>query len=117
MDLRPFENISVTLFCLFCAVIVVYYLRIKHKERMEMIKLRALNPQDDDLTAKTQSLLGKAVLAISLALGLLTGMELSMNYSYFPSLVLYFICILFFCGIGLLVCYIIVSRVNEDDHR
>jgi hypothetical protein len=111
MNLQPYENISVTLFTLFCAVIIVYYLRIKHKERMEMIKIRQLNTEDGP-DGNKHSVLSKAILALSLAAGLVTGLFLSSCFPGLPSLILYFISILFFCGIGLLIYYLIVNRAG-----
>lgn len=111
MDLRPFENISVSLFCLMCTVIVIYYLRLRHKERMERIKLREIDTVED-LPANPNSLLGKAIVALSLAVGLVGGLLLSLNYPGLPSAILYLICLLFCGGAGLLVYYFIASRAD-----
>ena len=86
--------------------LLVYYLYLKHKERIEMIRMRELYPEDN-VEQKKLSLLSKAFLAFSLALGLITGQVLT---SYFPDqheVILYAISILSWGGIGLLIFYFI----------
>src|SRR3984957_1090039 len=100
MNIQPYENISTTILAILVSGIVIYYLRARHRERMELIRQQV--PGDEDQDQHRRSVLGKSILALSLGLGLLTGMCLAAAYPALPALVLYLAAILLCADPGLL---------------
>jgi hypothetical protein len=111
MDLRPFENISVSILAVLTSGIIVYYLKIKHKEKMELIKMRQISGNDNSFEQKKYSLLGNGILALSLAVSLFFGLILTIHFPGQPSLIIYLISILFFGGLGLIIYYLVIRKV------
>jgi hypothetical protein len=110
MDILPFENITTTILAILVSGIVIYYLRARHRERMELIRQQV--PGDEDQDQHRRSVLGKSILALSLGLGLLTGMCMAAAYPALPALVLYLAAILLCAGLGLLIYYLILRKPN-----
>jgi UDP-N-acetylmuramyl pentapeptide phosphotransferase/UDP-N-acetylglucosamine-1-phosphate transferase len=111
MNIQPYENIFMTLITLFVSVIVIYYLIIKHRERMEMIRMQQI-PDEEDPEQRKRSVLGKAIMMLALGIGLAIGMCLADSYRNLPALILYLVTVLLFGGIGLLIYYLILRKAK-----
>lgn len=101
----PFLLILFTLM----GVVVLYYLRNQHKEKMELIKKGENIISQDALQQMKLSNLAKGIISISLALGIFIGHILE-TYTSLETVVSYISMILLFFGIGSLAFYIIIRN-------
>lgn len=114
MALKELQPI-VFIICFFLAIIYFVYLRLKHKERMEMIKQGNHIDENNDKENLKFSVLSKAIILLSLSIGLVLALVIS-SYVQIERLIIiiYTICICGCCGIGLLIYYLIISKVVKD---
>jgi hypothetical protein len=94
----------------FCAII--YYIRAKHLEKIEMIKHGEFVFESNSMENRKWSALGKGILLVSLALGLGIAylLILKLELSDASAIVIYLICLLGSGGLGLLGYYWIIQK-------
>jgi len=110
MGIQTFEVIPVILFTLLSFLIVGFYIRLKHKEKIEIIKKSEFGFETSYLKNIKHSVLSKGILLVSLAVGMGIGFIISLDISGVSQLVIYSICLLGSGGIGLLIYYFIIRK-------
>ncbi len=92
-----------------CAVVLAYYLKNQHKEKLELIKRGENIVFQDALEQMRLNSLARGIIAIALALGLFLG-HLLEQYTTLNILVSYLSMLFLSFGIGSLVFYKIVKN-------
>ncbi len=90
------------------SIVILYYLRNRHKEKMELIKKGETIVSQDALQQMKLSNLAKGIISISLALGIFMGYILE-TYTNLEAVVSYISMILLFFGIGTLSFYALIK--------
>ncbi len=105
MYTEPFLMLPLIIAILISASLVFYYLRIKHTERMGLIKVGLNVINEDSLTYLKYSVLSKGIFLICLGIGLLVAKIITVRFDSLNNFLTYLIALLLFGGIGLLVYY------------
>ncbi|HMI59426.1 MAG TPA: DUF6249 domain-containing protein [Puia sp.] len=93
--------------------IIIYFMRLRHIEKLEMIKKGDMAFAPNYMENLRYSILSKAVVMIALAVGLGVGYAINLHITDNNSQgVVYLICLLASGGLGLLVFYLIIQ--NKD---
>lgn len=98
----------IVLICI-TGVVTLYYLYNRHREKLELIKKGESIIHQDSLQQMKYSNLGRGIITLSLALGLLTAHILEI-YTSFEPVISYTSMLLLFFGIGSLVFYSILKN-------
>jgi len=101
---------AIVLFVLLGAAVLVYYLRLKHTERIELIKKGDYAFEGNYLENLKYGVLSKSILLISLALGFGIGYAITRNMNDSSLVVIYLISLLGTAGAGLLSYYFILKN-------
>ncbi len=110
MGLQTYEVIPALLLILLSFLIAGYYIRLKHKEKIEIIKKGEFGFETGYLKNLKHSVLSKGILLVSLSLGMGIGYVINLNIEGASQLVIYLICLLASGGVGLLIYYFIIRK-------
>ena len=105
--------LTVLLVLLLCSGVLFYYMRLRHIERMELIKRGGLIYEPNYLTNLKYSVLSKAILFISLGIGLGVAYFITLKITNDSEVIIYLICLSLFAGIGLGVYYLFLKKKVE----
>lgn len=93
---------------------IIYYIRLKHIERLELIKKGDIDFSASYLENARYSVLSKAILMIALAFGLGIGYGINRHIPDGNSQIpIYLICLLGSGGLGLLIFYFIIQTKDK----
>lgn len=102
-----------TIAALVSGYLVYTYLKFKHKERREMIQRGDLVYDQGDFLGLKYSVLSKAVVFLSLAVGLGIGYTTTVNGRMPDPVVVYAISIFACLGIGLFLYYLFIQKAGK----
>lgn len=94
------------------SLLIFYHLRSKNRQREILIE-KGINPDGMSILGYQKlANLTNSILFISIALGLLLGYGIKAAFNPDDFLIVYFIAISFFCGIGFLINYFIFRNAK-----
>ncbi|WP_300601936.1 DUF6249 domain-containing protein [Niabella sp.] len=103
-------SVAIIIFVIASMGLLFYYVRAKHKERLELIKKENFSFVTGGLKNLKYSLLSKGVFLLSMSVGFLIGYLITKNSSDPDYVVIYFITLSGSAGIGLLIYYRAIKR-------
>jgi protein-S-isoprenylcysteine O-methyltransferase Ste14 len=113
MDTQQLFGIFLITLVFVFGVVVIIYFRLKHKERLEMIKRGDPIYGETDVENLKYSTLSKAIVFISLAVGVGLGYVLTLHDNSSSQFMVYVVSIFGCLGLGLLVYYFIIKKTSR----
>ncbi len=110
MGLQTYEVIPALLLILLSFLIAGYYIRLKHKEKIAIIKKGDDGFETSYLKNLKHSVLSKGILLVSLSLGMGVGYVINLKKDGVSPVVIYLIRLLASGGLGLLIYYFIIRK-------
>ncbi|WP_143306395.1 DUF6249 domain-containing protein [Chitinophaga vietnamensis] len=102
--------IAIIVFVVLGMLILFFYIRMRHKEKMELIKKGDYGFQSNYLENMKYNVLGKSIVLIALALGFGIAFGITQRMEGTAVVVIYLISLLSSIGIGLCCFYFIIKK-------
>lgn len=113
MKFETYMMLPLTLAVIFSGILVFYYLNIKHKERMELLKNGSGLDTKISLLVLKYSVLSKGIFLISIGIGIAIARVLTLEFEVLNDFSTYLIALLLSGGIGLILYYKIIKKENH----
>lgn len=110
MSEQQIFTVAIIFFLFLSSGILGYYIRVKHKERLELIKKGDFMFEPNYFENLKYSILSKAIILISLAIGFGIAYKITINMPGEAQVVVYLISLLLSSGAGLLLYYFILQK-------
>lgn len=113
MQFETYMMLPLTFAVIFSGVLVFYYLNIKHKEKMELLKHGSGFDTKISLLVLKYSVLSKGIFLISIGVGIALARILTVKFEALNDFSTYLIALLLSGGIGLILYYKIIKKENH----